>query len=262
MKLTIREKLMLGILAIVGLIALAYFFVIKPQSEKIAQLTLEAASLEQEVQMVKAELASIDGLEEEIKTMDEELQKKTERFYPRIYQDRFIVLFNKLVSDTGVTCSAITFSEPMLMQVPAQAVQPAQVYPLKDMAESYKTLKEKAEGSMAQNTGDASAAAGTQQAGAQAPQQGVTVTAASETMTVTLQIRASYTRWMSFLKKIETLDRTAIVQNLTLADDDTGILSGNIIVNIYGVPKLQEQDKEYLEWPFNGRYGRTNPFAG
>jgi type IV pilus assembly protein PilO len=255
MKVTNREKVMLCILAIVAVFALTYYAVIKPQMDKIEKLTLKNLDLKQEVETVKAELATIGSLEAEIDMLDQELQKKTERFYPIIYQDRFIVLFDRLIKDTGIKCGGIAFSAPSLLQVKAQKAKTPQQYPLKDLADKYRAITENNNTGSVQNDS-------AQSTGKQTAKESKALATVSETMSVTLQIQASYNNWMTFLKNIEALNRTAVVQDLVLADDNTGILSGSILVNIYAVPKLKDSDNEYLEWPFTGKYGKTNPFAG
>lgn len=292
MKLTARERILLGVLAIVGIIAISYYFVLKPQIEKIEQLTLEDIGLQQEVGSVKADLAVIENLNTEIKTILAGLEEKTKRFYPVILQDRFIILFDKLVTDNAVECSSITYSPPVPAPIAAPVQQPVQPYPLKDLAENYRSIggnskiNESTVNSTEQNNG---AVASQQNAPQTSQQQGPALVASSETMTVTLQVTGKYDQWMNFIKSIEALNRTVIIQNLVFAGGNTGSgtvntaagnpsagaanaaaaagipgigtgdikegIAGSIQLNIYAVPKLQDQDKEYMEWPLGSNPG-------
>ena len=77
MKLTPRERTMLIFLGIIAVLAASYFFLLKPQLEKIELLTAEEAAVQQQVDAVKQGIGSIDKLKASFSEQDVKIQESS-----------------------------------------------------------------------------------------------------------------------------------------------------------------------------------------
>ncbi len=111
MKLKPREKLMLMILGAVGIIYLSYYFLIQPQLQHIGDLSIELVTKESEVFRLRAEIASVDKLSEEIDAVNAQITEKTTGFYPEILQKRIILLLDDVFTETGMEADSTGFSQ-------------------------------------------------------------------------------------------------------------------------------------------------------
>jgi len=275
MRLSQREKLLLMILGAVAFLALSYYFIFKPQMERIVGLAIEDAKIRLEAQQVKNELILGKQLDSEMDTLGKLLGEKTKRFYPAILQDRLTILLDGVIRKTQIKVAGITFGQPAVAPIAGAAPQAqapaaaAVASPFKLLTEQYKNptavadlqaLLQKA----ATAAGNPQGSNPQEQANPQGAQQGNAVQGVGcplESMPVTLQISGTYDQVMSFVKEIEGLHRSILFRNVTLATDPQGLLTGSLEMDIYAMPKLTEQDEDYLNWTLTRPYGKTNPFV-
>lgn len=83
-----------------------------------------------------------------------------------------------------------------------------------------------------------------------------------ERMSVTFPFRAEYAQVISFIAALEDMERVIIINSLQMARSEENLLTGGMNVEFYGIakPAPQPRDNEYLSWPFDGGYGKLNPF--
>ncbi len=276
MKLTSREKLMLIGLSVIAILALSYYFILNPQLERIEQLVIEKDNVQQQVDTVKRELGAIATLQADFAKREEQLMENSKRFYPEILQPQLIVLLDRLTSQTGLNVGSLSFTPVSVGAVDA-AVQNAPLkHPLEGLVDSYRAMTGTAsQGAVApEGTADQTAATsgtaaqaapeGTAQASPETAAAGTAGTAQAEKMTATLEYsKAGYNQVTAFIKALEALDRTIVIDNLSMASTEDGTLQGTMAVTFYALPKLHEQDTEYLAGATKtdtGRTARSNNF--
>ena len=260
MRISNREKVMLGILAAIALLAFSYYIIFKPQLEKIGNFALESAELKLEVQKTETEIASIPLLETMLIELEKSVEKKTEKFYPEILQDRIILIIDNLIKKTQVASPSSAYSQISIAQI--QTVTPGQPlkFPAKELVEEYIASKgvdeqEKQEGSNQQTAPEQSKKSGEKAAVTEAQPAEV------QSISVTLQFEGNYEQAIRLIKEVEALKRTIVIPDLALAyTEENNLLTGSMRINFYALPKITQQDEEYLEWPYNNRYGKSNPF--
>ncbi|NJD01351.1 MAG: hypothetical protein FIA99_01840 [Ruminiclostridium sp.] len=257
MKISNREKVLLGILAAIALLAISYYVIFKPQLEKIDKFTQESAELKLQVQKTETEIASIPLLETMITELEKSLEEKTEKFYPEILQDRIIIIIDDLIKKAQVDSPSSAYSQIAIAQIQKTSIFQPKKFPAKELVDEYIASKggqdqEKPEGNSqaADQTKSSGKAAGTEAQPADV-----------QSISVTLQFEGSYDQAIRLIKEVEALKRTIVIPDLALVyGAENNLLTGSIRINFYALPKISVQDGKYLEWPYNNKYGKTNPF--
>lgn len=246
MKLTTREKVLLGILAAVGLLALFYFTLFKPQMERVAILVAQDAVLKQEVQYIKSELLQENNLDKEIDTLFSKLQEKTVKFYPALLEEKIVLTLDELIKKSGITCNSNNFTDAAvteLSKAPAD-IGVKEEFILRSMMDDYKTTignDPDSEVNSGSNNDDKS-------------------TSRVESQEISLDYKGTYNQLTAFIKGLEALERTNFIKSITFISEGNGQITGNIRIEFVSIPKVPDQDKVYFEWPFNRQYGKDNPF--
>ena len=259
MKLTAREKIMLIVLGIMAVLAASYYFILKPQLEKIDMLIIEQELVSQKVEEVKREITSGGELKISFENEDKRIAEQSARFYPEIFQPKLIVILDGLIEDSGIKVSSLTFTPRDIGDVNDVASNSSLIHPMEPLTESYKLMT--ATQSAIELLEQIASMTSTGTVQADAGNAGNEVPAILDKMTVDIEYSATgYEQVKAFIKGLEELNRTLVVNNLNMEDMDNNTLSGTINVTFYALPKLHAQDSEYLDWPYNNLYGKNNPF--
>lgn len=80
-------------------------------------------------------------------------------------------------------------------------------------------------------------------------------------MTLSFPVSGSFDQFMNYVRAWESLERSIIIDNLSLSGEAT--VQGSMSVSLYAVgkPFLQPEDEDYLSWPYTREYGKDNPFV-
>jgi type IV pilus assembly protein PilO len=263
-KITQREKTLLVFLGIVVIIAISYFLLFKPQFDKLASLASEKAELELEVERANKELDSGAQLDANLAELKAELTEKTKKYYPEIMQDQIIILINQLINKTAISSDSLNFSPVVIKNItnPSAASQEIGDYELYKLAQDYRSISSEKDAEDDTDIPDADGANGeTEQADAGEQRQGTQeLQSQISSLQLSMNFRGSYAQIMSFIREIEDLDRSILVNSFSMAKDQDDLISADIQLEFIALPKLQDTDSEYLNWPYNNRYGKTNPF--
>jgi type IV pilus assembly protein PilO len=269
MKLSKRERVLLIIFGCVSVLALSWFLLFQPQLLKLEALQSENVKLEKEKVQVASFPDTIKKLDSNLSQMLSDTEKKSARFFPDIQQDRLILILDDVLKKSqlqslSITCKPVALTD---FKSNASGINNAAVkqFPLKDYVNSF---NEANGGSGTQNSSKATGAATAanketagQTANGSASGQNQTQSGNQiETMNVTIQYKGTYPQLISFVKGIEGLNRTITIEKLTSGTDQGGLIKGSIIMDFYGLPKFQNQDKEFMNWPLKNEYGKDNPF--
>lgn len=277
MKLTLREKVMLGILGIAIITGLFVNYVIIPEFTHLYAVRSQKSALEEQVRQVDAMKNTSSTMQKNIEDLKAKAEEKTIRFYPALPQDSMLLLADDLIKKSGLQADSMTIIPRKLGEIttaPIQGATKPTPYPLKDLADSIKDVKTE--------TGTTTPAAGTQtspsaQSGSQS-QDGSAVgnKTLTESAGVTIQYRGEYEQLIRLITEIQGLKKAVVVENLTInggtapfAGAGAGTaapavtassVSGSLNLMFYSVPKLTDNDKSLMTWPYSNEYGKANPF--
>ena len=260
LQLTKREKIMLGALGSLLLVGGYYQFILNPQLNGLKELQGAVKDYEQQVQQVKNEINPNSKVYKDFKILNQKIEGKTRRFFPEIIQERIITLIDEKIKQAQLETPTLVFTELEIAAVEIKREEPKNLnYQIKSMANAYKGIKENQVQEPAQQSISSQENSGAQEESQNNEKdQGID---SIEKMVVTTGFKGSYSALMNFIKAIESMDYKIIISGLNIARAESGELAGTMILDFYGLPKLHEQDAEYLTWNFSSPKGTNNPFA-
>lgn len=255
MKISKREKILLGIL-VVWLILFGYFkYVYAGQKSKLEKLRTERITLQAKLDTVNAQINSIKNKESDVKVLNSKIQDKSKLLYPTIAQEKIIIELDSLMSKSKLK-GTIGFSD-----IAVQAVEVKKPEEKKNAQSSLQPLADQYNSTFNKNSNNVNVAENKNNGTATAPKtdaSGSTV----EQMKVNLTFSGSYSNVIDFIKNIETNSKKIIIANINLSQVSKTDVSGSCELNFYAVPKVSNEDEEYMKWNYSNNYGKANPFDG
>ena len=242
MRITQREKMLLVILGIGILIACFYGFVLDPQWKRIESLKAKSMEIEQKVQQMKIEIASDANTEKKFKVINSKTAVATQRFLPDIRHERIITIIDNFINGSNIKVSSVGFSD----------IQSGKIEPTKVIE------KTTANSALAQLVTEYQGKPVVQ--AQEEKKDAANAMPDIEAMTVSLAFKGSYQDLVYLMTKFETYDKKIIVKSLNMAEGDSA-LTGSLALDFYAIPKIHDQDEEYIKWEFNNPYGSDNPFT-
>ncbi|MGH4118661.1 hypothetical protein [Clostridium sp.] len=260
MKVTKREQMLLAALLIVLLGYGFYHFVYAKQNEKITQLKASKDTYSQKWEQVKAKIASKDKKNEQYKILNAKIVSKTDMLFLSIEQEKIIVVLDKMIKDSKLQVEVLGFSEVSSdnttedkSKINTEIKEKITINELDKLVNDFNGTLDKDAITEKTNTSKAELNNAT------------TKTVDSKivgayTMEVTLAFKGKYDELISFIEQVENYDKKIIINNINMAAVEGSTVSGNIILEFYGIPKFNDNDK--FKWDYKKPIGKKNPFVG
>jgi len=261
MKLSTREKIMLIVLGLMLIIGGYYKFILSPQITKLKNTKQEVIDKKAEVERVKLEISENSPIYKEFKIINAKIKSMTKPLFPSINQEKIIVILDDILEKSNLEGNSITFSDIDVNEINIEKEEEKDNnYLIKNLLEEYKgKKKEKKDEDSDENKEEN-----------QDSQENKKET---EKMTATIIYKGKYKELITFLDEIEKYDKKILVNNIKISKpkqsntDEEGIVNdrnsikGSIALDFYSIPKIHEQDEEYLKWDFDNGYGKDDPFV-
>lgn len=251
-----REKVLLYILLVIVILFGYYNYIYLKQSAKVLGLREERQKLETKLNMLNSQINSIQNRESDLKVLNTKIQDKSMTLYPVIAQEKIIVELDQLMTKSNVTGN-LSFTEPAIQQIveSKQNSPKAEVSSLQSLVDQFDTI-----------TKDTSKANASSQAAAQSKAMinghNTAALSKAELMRVTLSFRGSYANTISFIQNIENHIKKVAINKVILSQSAKDEVTGSFELEFYAVPKLSNEDEEYMKWSYSNSYGKSNPFDG
>lgn len=248
MKLTKREKILIGILGTAMVVTSAYNFLLKPRMEKATALEEEVNTYQIKINQIAKELETDKEIQEKYKILNAQISESTKPYFPSLIQEQFILLLDEILEETNIQGQILNFSDPEsdTFEERHEEIEGKNDL-LTDLVKQYKegvaTLKEEKNPKKEEK-----------------PQHEKPIRV--EKMAVNMHFEGGYQEIIHFMDKVESLNRAIYIKNLNLYQQPQKGLAGNMILEFYAIPKINDQDQEFLTWPLENIYGKNNPFAG
>lgn len=251
MNISKREKyLLIGVLSVlVGVLYYSFGYTKQVETLEAAKADKEAAITE--YNKVQAELATLEERKLNIKDLTASATNKSAKFYPEIIQEKIIIELNEMMEKTGFK-GDIAFVPTVVAGVEDSTPNPeligdttfqSSVDILKGKSDSIVESSDKTET-------DDSATTSTEVK---------TTEATAEKIVVTINYKSSYKQLKDFLIELESYSRKIISPSL-IAQSLEGNISGELTLEFYGLPKVDDSDDNYLEWTLKNIYGKDELF--
>ncbi|WP_418223159.1 hypothetical protein [Clostridium isatidis] len=249
MNISKREKYLIGIFLAVLICFVYYQFVYTKQVEKLKVVRAEKESVEERYNDVMKAIANLDAMEEEFKILKANVLGKSEKLYPVIMQEKIIIELDELLNDSGLSAN-IAFS-PIEVSPAEKLVSPE----IKKTESSLKAFVDEYNGNVS-NTGESSSNSANGQGGTN--QENSTTT---EQLKVAINFSGTYEALKSFIASVQNYERKIVIPNISITAQSEVELTGVMNLEFYAVPKIADQDIDYLIWSLNNIYGKEILFS-
>lgn len=261
MKVSKREKILLGVLFLVIICAGYYKLVYEKQYAKLQEVKQEEIELNDKYNDMATNINTIIKNKADIKILNANIGPKSMLLYPKIYQDRIILEVNELLNKAAIkgnlTFSEITISPIELYFLAAEKGEEGQASLEKEVEDAN---KEKTKEDVEERLEDTKAL-GEEQAVKRDEASGQSEETLVEQMKVSVSFTGTYKNVTKFVKLISEYERLLAMPNINLTASGKDEVSGTLDLEFYSIPKINSsEDREYLKWPFDEKYGKENPF--
>lgn len=259
MNISKREKYLIGILAAV-LICFAYYqFIYLKQVEKVNNKKAEKNQIEARYNEVMNAIANLDSLEEELKILKANVFGKSEKLYPLIMQEKIILELDTLLIDSGLSGN-IAFTPVEVAPVEKMVSPEIEKIEssLKSFVDEYNNNVTNAEEG---NTEDSASGENTSDSGSEEEVNTEGNSTTSEQLKVAINFSGTYESLKTFIASVQNYERKVVIPTITIASQSEEELSGVMNLEFHAVPKLSDEDKDYLTWSLNNIYGKEILFS-
>lgn len=246
MKLSKREKVFIGILLVVIVSFLLYNFVIKPQRESLEALKSDRSVKLQELSALKEEVASESKLYIELLSLEDDVNKKADKFFTNVTQEDIILLTEEFSNAAKLQIPNINF--------PANRVEELTLPDPKEEGEGKEDLDVLGEVE-SEDRGSQEDQASSNDDGEEKPRIDLEVRSAQ------LEYEGYYYSFIDFLTQVADYKRKIIINDITVAKDEDGYLRGNIALDFYSIENILQSEEELYAWEPNLGYVVGDPFS-
>ncbi len=258
MKVSKREKFLLGVLVLIIICTAYYKLVYERQYAKLQEIKQEESELNKKYNEMLSNINTVTKNKSDIKILKDSIGSKSMLLYPKIYQDRIIIELNKLLNDAGIKGS-LTFSEVTVSSIEAyfsevadSKEQPSLEEVVEDSSKekTKEDVKEKLEETKELGEEQATKSDEVESTGNKVEQ-----------MKVSVSFNGTYKNIAKFVKLISEYERILAMPNINITASGNDEVSGTLDLEFYSIPKINPyEDSKYLKWTFDEEYGKENPF--
>lgn len=293
MRISNREKIMLYILGILVVGFGYYQFIYIYQLNSVQAKTKQENDIEQKYNVAKNTINSLDSKKSDMKILKARINDTALAFYPTISEEHIILELDTLLKDSGldggikfnsIVSDSVEGANKKNAFLPESSLQ-EKVDEYNDIVEDKNVKKNEKQKSITaasgnsnnNNTDKSNSSNQTNTSNNSNDTNSSSNTNDSSTNTAkeskdkkknTLQyvkaevsFEGSYTGLNKFLTKIGQNEKKIVVNSIKIEEDTLDSVKGKINVEIYAVPKIDDELESYLIWSLNNTYGKSVPFS-
>lgn len=279
MKLSNREKIMLCILGIIVLGIGYYNFIYKSLSEKVTTAENRKNEIENKYNAAMATIQNIDDKKSNLKILKSQILNCSEGFYPTISEEHIILELNQLLTESGlsggikfdpIVTQSVEKVEKESVDIPESSMQKfvdqySELAPNSGITSGAKTSEQ--DGKTISNNSDTSTSLQSNSSNNSKSNQERNGTSndknsnSIEYLKCSITFKGTYENLNTFLKSIRESNRKIMVNSLSTAQDSTNGINGTLKLEIYSVPKIDDELEQYLKWNLDGNNNGTATFS-
>lgn len=249
MRVSQHDKKLLILLISFVLAFACYNYVISPQIDKWTLLKTTESAQTTELNRVKTLIDKKDSLQTDVESKKSVLSEKYSIFFYELNQERILYKFNDLFTQSGLQ---VTSYIPEKATVAAITVPLSQYtytkYPLLNYASqvnSEVSSVDKGQGIKNQT---------------KTSSDDVTSDKSIPSFNLTISFNsATYSSVMNFIKSLESMNKAIIITKVDIKKANVN-LSGQILLTLYAMPKVSDDESGYLSFTPSAVTGKTDPF--
>lgn len=277
MKISNKEKIMLCVLGCIALGFVYYQFVYLSQTSEIETKIKAESEIKQKYDNAMKTISSMEDKKSDVKILNAKINNESLPFYPTISEEHIIMELDKLLKDSGLD-GGITFAPVVSTSVESSKREQKSLAEssLQGIVDKYnsafkdnkkiKQNNEKTVNNSAKNeTNNTNISANNSNITNASNNSNENTNKDSKKNTVQylkceVKFQGSYEGIFRFLNIIGQNEKKIVVNSIKLSSDDGGV-KGTLSLEIYSIPKIDDQLESYLKWDLNKTYGKSVPFS-
>ena len=259
LKVTERDKKLLAISGVIMLIVISYYFLYQPMKAKTEILKNEQTKIEAQVTAVQSSIKNEVKIIQEYTTVLNKVNERSGPFFPKVYpyKDRYILLLEKIVTASGATAGKISFTDPVVGEVPMpKQSKPFELpgYPLQDLAKKINSANSPLNAPTAEAAKPVTAAKASNPADKAMPADALLRLPSS------LEVKGSYAQIRALITNLENLKRAVAIEGVDMVTSEDGTVTANFTLSFYALEKVDNAADLFNSWTVKGSYGKTDLF--
>lgn len=248
MNLTKREKKLIGIFIILVIFTSYYKLIFKPQRIKIQKLQDELNTYKDKKAVMENSIKKSDDILTKYKLLNGKVESFDKLFCSNIIQEQIIVDLNQMIKDAKILSDSIVFEDIQLRPVDdrekIKEIKQEKHY-INTLVDAYlkgtDVIKNNGyNGKNKESNG------------------GREKTIEIASIIVDINFNGKYSEIIDLIDNIENYRKKILIKNCNIASSKNGVLTGNMRLELFSVPKLEIKDNDI--WNIKRKYGRDNPF--
>jgi len=277
MKISDKEKTMLCVLGSIVVGFLYYQFLYLSQSNEIEEKSKTESEIQQKYNTTMNTINSMESKKSDVKILKSKINDESLPFYPTISEEHIILELDNLLKDSGLKGS-ITF-QPIVsdsVENSKKEVKSLAESSLQGVVDNYNSSFKDTEKTQ-QSTDKIVDNATKSQTNDKDSNNTNTINASNPNTTdasnkkdtkkntvqylkFVISFDGSYDGIYKLLNTIGTNEKKIIVNSINLSSGTLGV-KGTINLEIYSVPKINDELESYLKWDLANPYGKSVPFS-
>ncbi|MVX62575.1 pilus assembly protein PilO [Clostridium chromiireducens] len=277
MKISNKEKIMLCILGII-IIGFGYYqLVYCVQINKIEEKTKQENEIEQKYNTTMETIKSIEDKKSDVKILKAKISEESSPFYPTISEEHIIIELDKLLKDSGLD-GGITFQpivsdsvenskreEKSLAESSLQGIvdQYNNIVENTEDTSSNKTVDNSTNSKDSNKTSETSTANNSKADNSNSSNKKDSKDNKKNTvqyLKCEVKFQGSYENVDKLLSIISESKKKIVVNSISVSQDTLNLIKGTIKLEIYSIPKIDDELERYLKWDLTNTYGKSVPF--
>ncbi|OVE70660.1 pilus assembly protein PilO [Clostridium diolis] len=265
MRISNKEKIMLYILGIIIIGFIYYQFVYSYQMNIIQDKMKNQNEIEQKYTEAENTINSIESKKSDLKILKAKISDESLSFYPTISEEHIILELDTLLKDSGLN-GGIKFN-PVISDGVEKAkdkdnktLQKSSIQGIVDqynnVVDGKKENNSKSEKSNLNNN-VSSSNSDNDTSGDSKDKKKNTV----QYVKCEVSFEGSYDELSKMLNTIGKNEKKMVVNSIKIDEDTLNSVKGTINVEIYSIPKIDDELESYLDWKLNNTYGKSVPFS-
>lgn len=244
-----RDKKLLVILAAVVIGFLLYTFVMDPALNKGSELKSKADIARAELKRVNNLVDNLSSIQTEEADKKKTMLEKYNQFFYDLNQEQIMYKMDSLFQESGLMVTSYKPSELVVSSITPINKEAYVSYPLLDLASKSNVTLTDPIFKIKSDKAAAQTATSTEIPADAIPAYDVSINFSS----------SSYASVMTFIKKLEEMNKTIVIKKLDIHQSAASV-SGEIVITLYSLPKVNESESEYLKFIPSVGTGKADPF--
>lgn len=269
MRISNREKVMLFVLGIIVIGFGYYNFVYSVQANAVEGKLKEESEVKEKYDTSMTTIKSLDSKENDVKLLKAKIEEESKPFYPTISEEHIILEIDKLLSDSKlkgtmkfnpIVCDAVEKTDKKSGSLPNSTMQQI-VDKYNDKVDTAAPSTNAVNNSNNSNSKDADTKNSNNKSDSNSNNSKDTKKDTVQYVKFQVDFEGSYDGIYKFLSAIGENDRKIVVNSIKLASGTGTDMTGTVNLEIYSIPKIDDDLSQYLNWDLNNSYGKDVPFS-